>query len=152
MDIFVVLGAKYLIALPPILVGIHFLKLSPERKREMFSFFVLSLPLIFLFSLIAREFYYNPRPFVVGEFTPLLPHKPDNGFPSDHTLLAAALAASMLPFNKGKSLWLWLIAAVIGISRVLAGVHHPIDIIASAVLASLGAYFVFVLLKRRKNI
>src|SRR5919202_4656794 len=46
-----------------------------------------------LFVQTGGLLYNDPRPFVVGHFQPLISHPADNGFPSDHALLAAALVA-----------------------------------------------------------
>ena len=51
-------------------------------------------------ALILGHLYYNPRPFVVGNFTPLISHSVDNGFPSDHVLLASAIASILYFFSK----------------------------------------------------
>ncbi len=86
-------------------------------------------------DLIGNLLYVDPRPFVVGHFIPLIPHVPDNGFPSDHTLLAAALAAIGMYWNKWLGLALWVIAIAIAIARVYVGLHHPIDVLGSIVFA-----------------
>ena len=66
---------------------------------------------------------------------PLIAHSNDNGFPSDHTLLSSLLGFAILPFAPIAGLVTLLIALLIGTARVLAFVHHPIDIIASFVFS-----------------
>lgn len=88
--------------------------------------------------------FYNTRPFVVDHVTPLISHLANNGFPSDHTLLAASIAVMLFSVSKQLSLGFMFLAIIIGSSRVLAHVHHPIDILASIVFAIIGglvAYF-----------
>jgi undecaprenyl-diphosphatase len=101
----------------------------------MIALSVISLPLAYIFSKITSIIYFDPRPFVVGHFTPLITHAPDNGFPSDHMLLASAIASIIFAYNKKLGVVAWVIAFVVGASRVLAGVHHWIDILGSAVIA-----------------
>ena len=98
-------------------------------------FAVLLLPLSYIAAKIISHFYFDPRPFVVGNFTPLIPHAADNGFPSDHTLLGAAIAFAIFRFNKKLGLLLLFFAILVGFSRVLAGVHHASDIAGSIVIA-----------------
>lgn len=66
---------------------------------------------------------------------PLIAHSNDNGFPSDHTLLSSLLGFAILPFAPIMGIATLLVALLIGTARVLAFVHHPIDIIASFVFA-----------------
>jgi len=96
-------------------------------------------------------FYYNPRPFVVGDFTPLIPHEPDNGFPSDHILLSSAISTVIYPFSKKVSVLSWFFTILIGISRILAGVHQPIDIAGSLIIAIFTSFVTFQLLFRKSD-
>lgn len=147
----IIIAAKYLIAVP-ILLFIFFLFSEKTNRKRFIIYAFSSFILIYLISLIMGLIIYNPRPFVVDNSQPLFPHLPDNGFPSQHTLLAAAIACVIFFFSKKLGLFLWTIAILIGIGRVLAGVHHPIDIFASIIIALTGAlivyYFMFVFNKK----
>lgn len=145
-DYFFIFGAKYLYLLAGVIVLVWFWKLPKEKKKEIIIFGVIALPVIYLVSKIGAWLYFDPRPFVVGHFAPLIPHDPDNGFPSDHALLMSAIASIIYPFNKKVSAGVWIIAVLVGISRVYVGIHHPIDIVGSVVISAVVsalAYFVF---------
>ena len=58
---------------------------------------------------------------MTDHFEPLIPHEPDNGFPSDHTLLGGAIASLLLPFEKRLSAGAWILTVVFGLCRVYAG-------------------------------
>ncbi|MBI2064401.1 MAG: phosphatase PAP2 family protein [Candidatus Yanofskybacteria bacterium] len=131
----IIFGAKYLLWVLIGLVLVWFLRLPKEKQKRFILFGITALPLIYAAAKLIGLFYYNSRPFVVGDFTPLIPHEPDNGFPSDHTLLGAAMAAVTYPFSRKVSLISWGVTVLIGISRVLAGIHHPIDIAGSMAVA-----------------
>ena len=135
MTLLIIFTAKYLILLSPILVLWAFYKAPKEERGKIIIFAVLTLFLSYVVALIARHFWYDPRPFVIGGFPPLIPHTADNGFPSDHALLAAALAVVVQYFDKKMAVVLWLVAALIGVARVIAQVHHPIDILGSFAIA-----------------
>ena len=150
LDLLFIFGAKYLFLASLLGILIFFYRADKETRKKMLILGAISLPLSLLISLVARELYFNPRPFVVGGFEPLVPHDPDNGFPSDHTLLVAALAALLIPFYKKGALWLWLIAGVVGLSRVYVGVHHFVDVLGSIAIALFSAYLVYKTLKSRE--
>lgn len=106
---------------------------------------VLTLLLSFLGAQLAAALYNDPRPFVVEHYRPLIAHAADNGFPSDHSLLAAAIVA-MVAFAR----WLWtvpfvLLGGIVEVARVGAGLHHPIDVIGSDVVVGIAAVLVAVL-------
>ena len=86
---------------------------------------------------VAGTAWTDPRPFVVDHSTPLIAHSVDNGFPSDHTALAAAIALVVLAWHRRTGVLLLLLAAVLGASRVLAGVHHVPDVVAGYALGIL---------------
>lgn len=142
LDIFVIFGAKYLFLVSFLIAVICALTLSREQQKKLFYFGLLALPLIYCTAVLAGYLYDNPRPFVVGHFTPLIPHDASNGFPSDHVLLVAAIAAVFTFFHKRVALVLWVITALVGAARVYAGVHHAVDVLASMLIAIVGAFVV----------
>lgn len=113
---------------------------------------IVALPLAYILAKCASYLYFDPRPFVVGNFVPLVPHAPDNGFPSDHTLFAAALAALATRFSWKYGLALWVLAVLVGVSRVAAGVHHTVDVIGAIVIAAVAVVLVAYLLQKRVRI
>lgn len=130
----IVFLAKYFYLISFVITGIFFLYLSKSDKKKMFLLGALSGILSIIISRISSLFIYNPRPFVINHLTPLIPHVPDNGFPSDHTLLSMWVAVVVFSFNKKLGILLMLISITVGVARVLALVHHPIDIIGSIVI------------------
>jgi undecaprenyl-diphosphatase len=147
MNTLYIFGAKYLFILSLLLGLWWFYKLPKDKRGEALIFGILTLPLAFIITKIAGHFYFDPRPFVADHFTPLIAHDPDNGFPSDHTLLVSAIAAVVTFLDIRKSLWFWLVAIAVAVSRVAVGVHHPIDVTASAIIAAVSAYIVHFSLK-----
>ncbi len=142
LDIFAIFGAKYLFLASFLIAVICALTLSKEQQKKLFYFGLLALPFIYCIAVVAGYFYVNPRPFVVENFIPLIPNDASNGFPSDHTLLVAAIAAVFTFFHKRVALALWTITLLVGAARVYAGVHHVIDVLASMLIAIVGAFVV----------
>ena len=66
----------------------------------------------------------------------------DGAFPSQHAALAFALGVTIFMHDR-KVGWFYLIGAIaIGIARVVANVHYPVDIIGGALLGTLVAVIV----------
>lgn len=114
----------------------------------MAIFAAITLPLAYVVAKIGGKLYNNPRPFVAQHFAPLIPHVPDNGFPSDHVLLSATIAAILYPYSKTVSVFVWILTLYIAISRVYVGVHHTTDVVGSAMIAIVVAFLVYTQLKK----
>ncbi|MCX6762335.1 MAG: phosphatase PAP2 family protein [Candidatus Moranbacteria bacterium] len=137
MSTLIIFIAKYLFFVSAAIAIIFFLKQLRQKQKEMLIFAVILLPLSYVIAKIVSRFYFDPRPFVQGNFAPLIGHAADNGFPSDHTLLAAAIAFAIFHFNKKLGLFLFFLAVLVGVARVLAGVHHAADIAGSLIIVGL---------------
>lgn len=135
--------AKYFIVIPFIIVIIVLVQLKGKHAKLSF---VLQLIIAGIAALIlariASMIWYDPRPFVVGNFVPLIAHASDNGFPSDHTLLASLVGWVVLMYSRKYGIVTLVIALLIGTARVLAGVHHPLDIIGSFVISGIAVALV----------
>lgn len=137
MDMLIIFAGKYLI-IAPALIALYVLYRQPPAARVRYAILAaIALPLAYVIAKIGNHLYINPRPFVVEDIVPLISHIPDNGFPSDHTLLASALAFFTFAINRPLGLLAMAIAAVIGIARVAAHVHHPLDIVASFAISGI---------------
>ena len=74
----------------------------------------------------------------------LLRTQATSSFPSNHTIIIATLAFTLL-FDRRWAGWGWAtlaLAAVVGLSRVYLGVHFPLDIAGGLLLAPLAAALV----------
>jgi len=147
MDTLIIFCAKYLVAASALVATYAFFTATRRTRKEMLVLGIIALPLTYVVAKLAGHFYFDPRPFVTGA-RQLIPHSPDNGFPSDHTLLAAGLAAVVWPFRHRAGVVLGILAIVVGFARVAAGVHHSVDIIGSIVIAFAVAAFVYACMRR----
>ncbi len=135
----IVFGAAYLIFAMVAAVLVFAARLKRAERKRFFIFAAVVLPMTFVISRIAKLFYEHARPFAAGGFVPLVPHAPDNSFPSDHALLGGSLAAAVYPFNKPLGIALFALTLLVGAARVAAGVHYPIDIIGGLAIAAASA-------------
>ncbi|OGI68731.1 hypothetical protein A2738_00275 [Candidatus Nomurabacteria bacterium RIFCSPHIGHO2_01_FULL_42_15] len=97
---------------------------------------------------ILKILIHTPRPF--DAFTEMQSLFAETGyaFPSGHTMVASAIAFAIFFTNKKAGYVFMFFALIIGLSRIIAGVHFPIDILGGFVLGA----FIAVLLNRVLNL
>lgn len=140
--------AKYFILLSVAGTLLVWLKVSTAEKKRFILLAFVAAVFTLVLAKAASHLYYDPRPFVAGHFTPYFSHAADNGFPSDHTLLASFLAFTTWVYSRKAGVALFVLAILIGASRVIAGVHHPLDIVGSVVFAFVGVWLASRLVRR----
>jgi undecaprenyl-diphosphatase len=139
MDQIYIFCARYLVLLLILGAFVLWLRLSKAAKLHMVIFGLVTAEVAYLLSLIGSQLYFDPRPFVDGHVHALIKHGFDNGFPSDHTLLAAVVAATVYTVSRRWGVVFLAGAVAVGLGRVLVHVHHLIDILGSFVLTGLAA-------------
>ena len=147
MDVAFIFFAKYLFVLSLTLSGLYFLTQNRNSKKHIILFAVPSLLFAYILALAAGHFYFDARPFVVDNFIPLIPHAPDNGFPSDHALLVSSIAVIGLYLHKRLGAVLTVIAILVMAGRVYVGVHHVTDVVASAGISLFATSLVYFLIR-----
>ncbi|MCA8867349.1 MAG: undecaprenyl-diphosphatase [Rhodobacteraceae bacterium] len=103
-----------------------------------------------LMNMAIGTLWYVPRPFAVGAGHMLMDHAVDASFPSDHTTVLFSVALSLLARTASRR---WgMSALVVGIgtgwARVYLGVHWPLDIAGSLLVAALSTWLIHMVLGR----
>lgn len=107
----------------------------------------------FIVTDIIRFLYNRPRPFELDFVYSLLSHSSGYAFPSGHASFFFAIAFSALILNKKWGALFIALAFIISISRVIAGVHWPSDILAGAGIGMIVSYVInYVNLKRSQTL
>ena len=126
--------------LPSVMRGV----LAAVAVRAGFIFMAIAVP--GLFAAVVKRLIGRARPYVAGEdaWTPLwFGWRADYAaFPSGHvtTAFAAAIAIGAL-WPKLRPV-MWVYAVAIAVSRVIVTAHHPSDVIAGAIVGTIGALLV----------
>jgi membrane-associated phospholipid phosphatase len=153
-DGIVVFFAVYFIYIAIISAGIFLLfnfKVLPSRNpirefRNRWKDFVsvsLSVAVAWFFNkFIAKILFHALRPFVV--FSQVRPLFGETGFafPSGHSAVASALAFALFYTNKKIGYVFMFFALLIGVSRVISGVHFPVDILGGFIEGFIIAYII----------
>lgn len=137
MTALIVVCAKYLFVLAPAITALISWKLPPLKRRVLLLRGLVVLVLAIVLAKGGGAIYHEPRPFVANHTHPLIPHVADNGFPSDHTLLAAACAFLLLPFSLPAAGVTALVTIAVGAARIASLLHSPLDIGAAIVFAAI---------------
>lgn len=144
LDFFLKFLGVYLIYFVPVILIILWFWSEKIQKIALRAFASGVFGWIVLDNLISY-FFYRSRPFV-SQFLEkeLIFHRPDKSFPSDHTTFLIALGLSFYLAGQKKLASLFLILAIIiSITRVIAGVHWPLDMIAGFGTGAVSAFLFF---------
>jgi membrane-associated phospholipid phosphatase len=84
---------------------------------------------------LAGALHTDPRPFVENpSLHPWFSHSADNGFPSDHTAVAAVTSFVVASRRLKAGTALLVVTVLLAVARVLAHVHHVQDVVAGGVI------------------
>ncbi len=153
VDGLVIFGSEILpyILIVLLCVWVYYSKEHKKRIRQ----FVMILFAALLTAAIADilKFWINaPRPFEVIEgVNAFVDHDPYGSFPSLHMAFFTALAAAAFRRDMILSGMLFAGAFIIGFSRIAAGVHFPVDIIAGFSLGIAVAIIMWFLEERYRD-
>ncbi len=140
MDSLIIFGAKYLFIFIILIVLIAWLQAGSKLKKEMFLVGLLAGIIAVALDKLSSKLYYDSRPFVTHNIKPLIAHAADNGFPSEHTLFSFTLAAVIFFYRPRLGMAAAIVALMVGVARVAAHVHSPIDILGGLVLGAIAGY------------
>lgn len=112
------------------------------RKEQVIHALVAGA-IAWLIAFLIKLLFPTLRPFMInGREVDVLVRPTDSAFPSEHTVLAFSLAVTIFLHDRKVGFWYLLGALTIGISRVLANVHYPIDIVGGALIGTLVAVLI----------
>jgi membrane-associated phospholipid phosphatase len=138
MNSLIVAVAQYLLFLILASAAVIWLTLPRPDKVALAVQAVVALAVAVVLVKLAGAVHTDPRPFVVDpSIRPLFAHPADNGFPSDHTALAATVALLVMTYRKVLGAVLLAASLMLGASRMAAHVHHGQDIVAALLIALL---------------
>lgn len=139
----------------PYLLVIAFLVLVFDQvtsRRRFYLFVEGALAVILsrgIITTIIQFFYYHPRPFESYGFSPLFAES-GSSFPSGHAAWFFALAMIVWYTNRKWGWWFFALATLMGLARIYAGVHWPLDVIGGVAIGIASGVFVKWILGKTK--
>lgn len=104
-------------------------------KKETVIHAVFSCFVAWVICELIKTIFPTLRPFQALDLAPLTLTIPGNGaFPSSHSAVAFALAVTILKHDKKVGVLYLVMAGLVGVARIIAHVHYPIDIIGGALI------------------
>lgn len=132
------------IADSPRLSGVSRATMAAISVRLGFVFMAIAVP--GLVVAIVKRLIGRARPFVAGDdaWTSLLFvwRASYAAFPSGHATTAFAAAVAIGALFPPLRPIMWIYAVLIAVSRVVVSAHHPSDVIAGAIVGTIGAFLI----------
>lgn len=106
-------------------------------KKETVLHAIFSCFFAWAISELFKYGFPTLRPFQLNGGVPLTLTIPGDGaFPSTHTAVGFALAVTIVKHDKKVGILYLIMAGLVGVARIIAQVHYPIDIIGGALLGT----------------
>ncbi|NOU68889.1 phosphatase PAP2 family protein [Paenibacillus sp. LMG 31461] len=105
---------------------------TPDNRKMVVNT-LLSAGIALGVNNIIGAIYHRDRPFVAHHVIQLVQHDASASFPSNHAAAAFAVASSIWLWRRKEGRIWFVLAAVIGFSRIWSGIHYPLDIVGGAI-------------------
>ena len=134
IDLAVFIANDLVYGVPVLLLGLWLAGGSSRRGAALLAF-AIAMVALGANQLIGLA-WYQPRPFVIGLGHTWTPHVPDASFPSDHLTLFTSIGLGLL-FGGLKRVGLATLGLglLVGWARVYVGLHFPLDMAGSLLVA-----------------
>ena len=125
------------------LLGANFI--SKGLGQELATYIMVPA-LGFILLTLVRKWINQPRPYETWGIVPLLEKDSSgNSMPSRHVFSATIISMACLHANLPAGLILLLLSALLGLVRVLGGVHHPKDVLVGYACGLIWGILFFIL-------
>ena len=99
------------------------------NKWKSFISVIVSSGLAWALAIFLKSLFKIPRPVLsLSDIHPLI-EKTTFSFPSEHAMFFSALAFAIFFINQKAGYLLMFLAFLIGVARIIVGVHYPIDVL-----------------------
>jgi len=130
--------AEQLIYAVPVLLAALWIWGRPERRAGLISTAIVTALALGANQLVGL-LWYEPRPFMIGLGHTLIAHAPENSFPSDHTTFFLTTGFALIATRGAPAFGklVALLGVLVAWARIYLGLHYPVDMLMSALIACL---------------
>ncbi len=140
--------AEYVIYIIPLLLLVCWFIYKTDKNRiDMLKATIVSVIIWQIPTRIIAWIWYRPRPYIeLGGTKELFFHVPSYSFPSDHATFLAAISMYfyLLGYKKVGTIG-FVVTFLVSISRIIAGLHYPGDVLFGWILGIGGAWIIFII-------
>jgi len=116
---------------------------SLNLSRERIIYIHLIGILVWLLVLLIKMIRFTPRPYLIKQTKVLIKKKKSSSaFPSGHTALFFALGGAFIHFSVPLGTLAFICAFLVGLSRLISGLHWPVDILGGAIIGTFIGFFI----------
>jgi len=131
---YILIGISYVYLIFHTIKDDYILKKIGSRITQI-TILSLSAGFALLFSHIIKILVQAPRPFIVlSNINELFLYGSYDSFPSGHATFFSALAIAIFMYHRKMGIFFMCGAVLIGLARIIVGIHFPIDILAGFIL------------------
>jgi membrane-associated phospholipid phosphatase len=107
----------------------YFIFINKKRKMYWTSMTLVALAGSWIVANVLKIIFAIPRPFVGSDTIVPLITADGYSLPSSHAAVFAALAVVVFSYSKKRGIPFILLAILVGLSRIVQGVHTPLDVL-----------------------
>lgn len=101
-------------------------------------------------NFVLKPIINRPRPYEVNFVELLIPTPNGSSFPSGHTYSSFAAATAIFMWKKDWGIAAFVLAFLIGFSRMYLYVHYPTDVMAAVLLGVIDGVIMYLICKKLK--
>jgi membrane-associated phospholipid phosphatase len=140
----------YIVVILAVIFLLFYYKILPSQnpikefinKWKGFIFVPLTGGLAILLAEMLKILFHTLRPFAIWPQVHSLFTETGYAFPSGHAAIFSAIAVALFFTHKKAGYLFMFFALLIGLARIIAGVHFPIDILGGFIIGALVALFI----------
>ena len=112
-----------------IVMSVLFRERNGRRSLQLLAHILIPVFIAILYTEVLKNLFQEPRPWVIlSDVRVLFEYGGFDSFPSGHATAYGALALSTYFYNKRIGMFVGLVALSISLSRVVVGIHWPLDV------------------------